>query len=173
MRKHQYVILTLALISAPVCQAFNPGTFELGVEISGEYSGAGNQGIYTFNLPDQIRAGVFVFENASIVARLASAVVSSGSGQQSVNSYSFGAGYYISKDYQRSWAVIEVMGLADFATGFQEGSQFGFGLGFGIQRKYQVIFPRLEFVFEQWFESEYNSRTTFKLLLGFSFYSAQ
>ena len=173
MRKHKYFILALALISATACRAFNPGTIELGAEISGEYMGVGNQGVYTLNLPDQIRAGVFVFENAAIVTRLASAVVSTGAGQQSVNSYSLGTGYYVSKDYQRSWAVIEIMGLADFMTGFQEGSQFGVGLGFGIQRKLQVIYPRLEFVFERWFESEYASKTTFKLLLGFSFYSAQ
>jgi len=173
MRKYLFIILALVMILAHACQAFDPGSVELGAEFSAKLITVQGEEMFVFSLPDQIRFGAFVSPNASIVARVSSAVVSTHYSTQSSHTVSVGASLYFPAYSQRSWTILEIMGLGDFATGYNDGSQFGIGAGLGLQGKLQSIYPRVEIVFERRFEGEYIATNTFKLLLGFSFYSGQ
>ena len=122
MRKQLFFILAFALVSAPACQAFDAGTIELGVDMSAEYVRVQDQGVAVLTVPDQIKIGVFGSHNISFAARFAGAVVSTDYSTQSATSFSMGAAFYIPDAHQRSWTVIEVMGLGTFASGAGAGS---------------------------------------------------
>ncbi len=171
MRLHLFFILTLTLVSTAVCRAFAPGTIELGVDMSVDYTSVSRTSVLTLNLPDQFRAGLFIFKNTSITGRMATSLVSTDYSHQSANSYTLGMSRHFIEADQRLSAVFEAMGMADFMTGYNRGSQFGIGFGAGFQWIHRFASPRIEFIVEKWFEGEYIAKTTIKLALGLSFYS--
>jgi hypothetical protein len=170
MRTYQYLIIIFTILLATDCMAFEPGTIELGADMSFEVTRVYDEEIFAFELPDHLRVGVFALHNTSIVARLASSVVSTRHGQQSVNSFAFGLCLYSSRARRQFRSLLELMAMEDFMTGVQEGSQFGLALGMGVQGIHRLIKPRIEFIIERWFRSEYRARFVFKLVIGFSFY---
>ncbi|MFQ6009143.1 MAG: hypothetical protein ACE5K8_09370 [Candidatus Zixiibacteriota bacterium] len=173
MRTLQQIILVLILASAPTAKALERGAIELGADASMSYFTISPGGTFTLDLPDQIRAGVFVARNTAVVSRLATVIVNPSSGHQSANSYALGITIYKLSPGQRSAIVFEAMGLVDFLTGRNKGSQFGIGFGAGFQGLYRAIHPRVELVAEYRFESEFVSTSTIKVLFGFSFYGTK